>query len=1347
MTAETDRAVAASIESAKAELGDDAVSSGSQQQQNRGRSGPHPRVKLEGNILVKNDDRCGDHDENKSNGQYLERPMHHPEETNTSRRTSPRKMSKPSSSGSSRDEKTTTLAADSIRKSSSSIKRLPPSPVVAVGDASSSSPGSGRSVANNSCGGRKTSSRTDNITNSDHQRQQRPTSSSTTPTPYHHPYHNRASHGGQNHHPYYHPQQNHHYHRRHPSYQQYYHQNNPGLPPPGGDPFSPSSSTSPARGRSAAVAAGTAAAAAPAEAAHADIDPAYHHRKSKDGPFMYHPPPPPQLHRHYPRDYHLNGPSPSPGVHSPGGAPSPMTAPLHAGALSQSREYDELDLNDSIMGEGALGDRLFTFDEDSPPRQNRSTISDFPSGGDAEQTHDVDSSSPPAAAGRKRPAPDDGQHGYASRPSTQPLYRSGGARYHYNVGGPPPPPPPRYHQPTYVAPPHHVERGDRAAAGIGPPPPSEWKPYPMYSPYGRRSQWDNAIRPPPYDSDDEEEVPAPPHPSSGGSEGTGAGAADRPSTPERQRQPRSPFRSPPHGDTFGTGKSNRFRQSPLLYASPHTANLGSFGMEGTPGGMLAGADFSPMPGSFEQSFELDEDELAGRGFPSSRLDIARSNSHDSDSSNMFGRGRVPPPGPSPLTGFINEHLGSPMQRRERSPLKPSTKFPMEELEATTSNAARPRKNGQVTMSETKRPEDRDLPRGRLDSDAQPELAKELFPAPVPTESGPKAQPAPQNPLSVKKDLGPGRVRMEIGGVGSLDRRKTLEGINSMMQQSREAREGSSHGTPDRLKSRPTPPPPPPPHSHQGPPPPRGPPPPPHYRGVEMSTPSRAPYHHHHMGPPPSSGLRHPPYQARPVSVSKYPHPQYPPAGARSDHTPHKPPVLTDAAHPPASAGKTSSGSPPESPKEKDKKESAKKSPCNCKKSKCLKLYCECFAAERFCDGCKCMDCQNTSATVAIRDKAMKEVKAKNPKAFSNRFVVTDDAKQGGQAKVHTMGCKCKKSECLKKYCECFQAGVMCGEKCKCADNCSNYPGSQKLIDKRRKMKDKRGAEFAMRVADEAWKNRTVGSARKPAPPKSTPVQAPPSAPRNPPAPTSAGRLPPQGPPTHHAHMMQPSPRGHGPPPPSGPHHYPPRHPHYMVHHNGPRVPMGHHGWTPSPMGIRIHPPGYHGHHAPPRHGDGPPRHPPHHGMYPPPPPHPRHHPHGRPVQKTLSASKPPPSSSRPSSQTPTSSSSVFKVESTPTVRPRAPPVVTTPRTGWLAGIRRNFDPATSRKKRNVSNVEEPTMPYFGDRYPEQTKTAALSIFSFLFNEELYNASLVCKRWSCLAMDEELWTFDSSPSTA
>jgi len=34
-------------------------------------------------------------------------------------------------------------------------------------------------------------------------------------------------------------------------------------------------------------------------------------------------------------------------------------------------------------------------------------------------------------------------------------------------------------------------------------------------------------------------------------------------------------------------------------------------------------------------------------------------------------------------------------------------------------------------------------------------------------------------------------------------------------------------------------------------------------------------------------------------------------------------------------------------------------------------------------------------------------------------------------------CNCKRSRCIKKYCDCFANGTFCGGKCRCAPNCEN----------------------------------------------------------------------------------------------------------------------------------------------------------------------------------------------------------------------------------------------------------------------------------------------------------------------
>ena len=120
----------------------------------------------------------------------------------------------------------------------------------------------------------------------------------------------------------------------------------------------------------------------------------------------------------------------------------------------------------------------------------------------------------------------------------------------------------------------------------------------------------------------------------------------------------------------------------------------------------------------------------------------------------------------------------------------------------------------------------------------------------------------------------------------------------------------------------------------------------------------------------------------------------------------------------------------------------KKFSCSCKRSKCLKLYCECFANGEFCMiNCNCNDCSNVIGNEPEREVALKLIKDKNPIAIKLQSIKEEEE---NEAKI---GCNCTKSNCSKKYCECYKANLKCSEICRCRD-CGN--SSERLKQSRLK---------------------------------------------------------------------------------------------------------------------------------------------------------------------------------------------------------------------------------------------------------------------------------------------------------
>ncbi|XP_032190652.1 protein lin-54 homolog isoform X3 [Mustela erminea] len=112
-------------------------------------------------------------------------------------------------------------------------------------------------------------------------------------------------------------------------------------------------------------------------------------------------------------------------------------------------------------------------------------------------------------------------------------------------------------------------------------------------------------------------------------------------------------------------------------------------------------------------------------------------------------------------------------------------------------------------------------------------------------------------------------------------------------------------------------------------------------------------------------------------------------------------------------------------------------PCNCTKSLCLKLYCDCFANGEFCNNCNCTNCYNNLEHENERQKAIKACLDRNPEAFKPKI---GKGKEGESDRRHSKGCNCKRSGCLKNYCECYEAKIMCSSICKCV-GCKNFEES------------------------------------------------------------------------------------------------------------------------------------------------------------------------------------------------------------------------------------------------------------------------------------------------------------------
>ena len=165
------------------------------------------------------------------------------------------------------------------------------------------------------------------------------------------------------------------------------------------------------------------------------------------------------------------------------------------------------------------------------------------------------------------------------------------------------------------------------------------------------------------------------------------------------------------------------------------------------------------------------------------------------------------------------------------------------------------------------------------------------------------------------------------------------------------------------------------------------------------------------------------------------------AGAmgRQPKQPSGAPAVQKAAAP-KPAKPAAPAEPAEPPQPRYREDGSLVKSCNCRKSKCLKLYCDCFAANVFCSGCACtvglcpatcrsclpslenggltppalQNCQNLLRNAAAVEAVKAQIRERDPEAFAPKVIKAGEGAGvgpgvGQDGATHKRGCHCKKS--------------------------------------------------------------------------------------------------------------------------------------------------------------------------------------------------------------------------------------------------------------------------------------------------------------------------------------------------